>query len=280
MLHLILSFFCLFMPSIALALNTKGATFCKFPTPSKTITTSKTYFINNHTDFKMQRIIFNGQKGTCNPKIPKQWDSVIVIQDGGSVSNLILGESPDGTAADINCMGSCTLTNVWWEKVCWRAASFRSTTEYNRKLTNHIQDSTQFTYIVDGGGALDGFQKVFDQSGPGKTIVKNFCAANCSIGLRSCGDCGKQFQRDMTITDSKFMGPGLVIVGANQQYKDKITLRNIQVYGYNNPATKTAFACVETVPNAKNPWAFAYIPGMAGTSVSCKYPASAVKVIN
>ena len=101
-----------FMPLLSFALNNEGTEFCNFPKPMGTIVTNKTFFVKDHRDFGMQRIIYNAQKGTCNPDIPKNWDSVIIIKDGGSISNLILGESPDGTSSDVNCLGSCTLKNV------------------------------------------------------------------------------------------------------------------------------------------------------------------------
>ncbi|KAF7637469.1 hypothetical protein Mgra_00002988 [Meloidogyne graminicola] len=233
----------------SLEINKDGKRFCNFPKASSVNNTNKAFFISGHYDFGMQRIIYtSANKGTCNPNIPKQWDSVITIQDGGSISNVILGVSPDGTSADINCLGSCKLTNVYWEKVCWRAASFRAPSDYNyNRMHKQSLDSTQFQYIVEGGGAVDAFQKVFDQSGPGKTIVNNFCAANAAIILRSCGDCGLQYPRDLTITNSKFMGPGLTLIGANTnpKYTDRVTLKNIQVYGQNNKNTKIAYACQE-----------------------------------
>lgn len=271
------------MSILSIELNREGARFCNFPKASRNNVTKTGFYVrgDQDVDFGMQRIRLNGNPGTCNPKIPKQWGSVITVADGGTVRNVILGVSSDGTAADINCMGNCTLKNVWWENACWRAASFRATAEYNRRHTNQEGDSTkQYTYTVDGGGALDGFQKLFDQSGPGKTIVKNFCAANSQIILRSCGDCGKQYQRDLTIVDSRFKGPGILIIGPNHDYNDKVTLRNVSVYGYNNPATKISYACVEAVQNAKNPWQYAWAPGKAGTGSSCNYPATAVKVVN
>uniref|UniRef100_A0A1I8BMY7 Probable pectate lyase F n=1 Tax=Meloidogyne hapla TaxID=6305 RepID=A0A1I8BMY7_MELHA len=266
---------------LSFGLNKKGAKFCNFPCTCSTQTITKGLFINNHTDFGMRRIIFNGKKGTCNSTIrPPSWETAITIKDGGSISNLILGSSPIGTAYDIQCLGSCTLKNVFWENTCWRGASFRAQNDFIKK--NTLLDNEKYTYIVDGGGALDGLSKIFLQTGPGKTIVKNFCAANCEIGLRSCGACLNQYQRDLTVVDSKFMGPGITIIGPNQQYRDKVTLGNVSVYGYNNKSTRTMFACSECLgESAKNKWAYSYEPGKPGTSnYSCNYPASAVKVIN
>ncbi|CAK5086581.1 unnamed protein product [Meloidogyne enterolobii] len=237
-----------FISILSIELNREGARFCNFPKASRNNVTNTGFYVKGgeDVDFGMQRIRLNGNPGTCNSKIPKQWGSVITVADGGTVRNVILGVSLDGTAADINCMGSCTLKN-----------------------------------IVDGGGALDGFQKIFDQSGPGKTIIKNFCAVNCAIGIASCGNCGRQYKRDMTIEDSRFKGPTLTIISANKQYQDKVTLRNITVYGNNNPATETTFVCSEYLgENVGDPWKYSYKPGQAGTGSSCNYPASAVKVIN
>uniref|UniRef100_A0A1I8BNN6 Probable pectate lyase F n=1 Tax=Meloidogyne hapla TaxID=6305 RepID=A0A1I8BNN6_MELHA len=223
-------------PKISLALNKEGAKFCNFPTPTSTEVRTKIIFVTNNTDFGYKRIIFNGERGTCNPKV-ERWEQAMIIGDGLTVSNLIMGESPIGTASDI---------------------------------------------IVEGGGALDGFQKIFVQSGPGKTIIKNFCSVNNAIGIVSCGNCSTQYTRDITIENSKFKGPMVEIISGNRQYNDKLTLRNIQIYGNNNPATKIKKVCTENLgSNAADPWKYSYEPGKAGTSDKfCKYPASAVKIIN
>lgn len=98
-------------PKISLALNKEGAKFCNFPTPTSTEVRTKIIFVTNNTDFGYKRIIFNGERGTCNPKV-ERWEQAMIIGDGLTVSNLIMGESPIGTASDIVCMGSCTLKNV------------------------------------------------------------------------------------------------------------------------------------------------------------------------
>ncbi|KAF7636108.1 hypothetical protein Mgra_00004553 [Meloidogyne graminicola] len=227
-------------------LNTQGAKFCKFPTPKSTNITTKGFFISGNYDFGMQRIIYNGgSKNTCNKNIQKQWDSVITIQNGGSISNVILGVSPEGISADINCMGSCTLNNVYWENVCWRGASFRVAKGFKKT------DKTRYTYTVNGGGALDGFRKFFDQSGPGKTIISNFCSVNNAIGIASC----------------------------DGNPVDKVTLKNVEIYGENNPTSKITYACSEYMgESVPNPWANSYKPGQAGGK-SCNYAANAVKIM-
>ncbi|CAK5086600.1 unnamed protein product [Meloidogyne enterolobii] len=267
------------MPLLALALNQQGAKFCNFPTPTSTNVTKTTLRITKDTDFGMQRIIFNGKPNTCRPNIPgwnNDWDHAIIVENGVTISNLIMGESTIGTSADIICKGSCTLKKIFFENVCWRAGTFIGASDAKPG------DTRKFTYIVDGGGALDGFQKIFATGGPGKTIVRNFCSYNNEIGVISAGVCSKQYTREVTVENSKFMGPMLNIIGGNRQYNDKCTVRNISIYGNNNPATQIKFVCDEYLgANAADPWKYSYKTGEAGTSdVCCKYPASAVKIIN
>ncbi|CAK5091239.1 unnamed protein product [Meloidogyne enterolobii] len=267
------------LPLLSLALNHEGAAFCKFPKPTSTQTITKTMTIVKNTDFEMKRIIFNGKRDTCRKNIPgwtNNWDHAIIVENGVTISNLILGESPIGTSSDIICKGSCTLKNVFFENVCWRAGTFIGAS------LSKPGDKRKFTYTVDGGGALDGFQKIFCTGGPGQTIVKNFCSVNNSIGVISAGMTSVQYTRDVTIENSKFMGPMLTIIGGNRKYNDKLTLRNVQIYGNNKPETNIKFACCEYLgENAANPWKYSYKPGEAGTSDKCcKYPASAVKIIN
>ncbi|CAK5086589.1 unnamed protein product [Meloidogyne enterolobii] len=278
-----LNIFLLFISSIplSLALNQEGMKFCNFPTPTSTNVTKKTLHIFKDTDFGMQRIIFNGKPNTCRPDIPgwnNDWDHAIIIEDGNTISNLILGESPIGTSSDIVCKGSCTLKNVFFENVCWRAGSFIGASGAKSG------DTRKYTYIVDGGGALDGFQKIFTTGGQGQTIVKNFCSYNNTMGVISAGMSKVQYTRDVTIENSKFMGPMLTIIDGNRQYNDKLHLKNVQIYGNNNPATKISYVCSEylgEIAPASDRWKYAYKPGEAGTSDKCcNYPATAVKIIN
>uniref|UniRef100_A0A915MRD9 Probable pectate lyase F n=1 Tax=Meloidogyne javanica TaxID=6303 RepID=A0A915MRD9_MELJA len=254
------------IPLLSLALNQQGAKFCNFPTPTSTNVTAEPLHITKDTDFGMQRIIFNGKPNTCQPNIPgwtNNWDHAIIVEDGITISNLIMGESPIGTSSDVICKGSCTFKNVFFENVCWRAGTFIGAS--NAKPG----DTRKYTYIVDGGGALDGFQKIFATGGNGKTIVRNFCSYNNAIGVISAGECSKQY---------------IYARGGNRQYNDKLSVRNVSIYGNNNPATQIKFVCDEYLganTPAKDAWKFSYKPGEAGTSdVCCKYPASAVKIIN
>uniref|UniRef100_A0A915LUU3 pectate lyase n=1 Tax=Meloidogyne javanica TaxID=6303 RepID=A0A915LUU3_MELJA len=240
------------MPLLSLALNQEGMKFCNFPTPTSTNVTTETLHITKDTNFGMKRIIFNGKPNTCRPDIPgwnNDWDHAIIIENGVTISNLILGESPIGTSSDIICRGNCTLKNVYIENTCWRGFSFIEASDAKPGEKEHIK----YDYVVEGGAALDGFQKIMVQGGPGRTTVKNFCSVNNAMD-------------------------------GNRQYNDKLILGNIEIYGNNNPTTKIDYVCSEypgEIAPAADRWKYAYKPGEAGTSDKfCNYPASAVKIIN
>jgi len=57
---------------------------------------------------------------------------------------------------------------------------------------------------------------MFVQSGPGKTIINNFCGDGFQKVWRSCGTCNDEVsqnskQRTVSITNSNFTGKGHVI---------------------------------------------------------------------
>lgn len=49
-------------------------------------------------------------------------DAVFLLEDGASLSNVIIGEDQ---IEGIHCLGSCTLTNVWWSAVCEDALTLK-----------------------------------------------------------------------------------------------------------------------------------------------------------
>uniref|UniRef100_A0A915LLK7 Probable pectate lyase F n=1 Tax=Meloidogyne javanica TaxID=6303 RepID=A0A915LLK7_MELJA len=108
---------------------------------------------------------------------------ILWLSNGVTVSNLIIGtESSSG----IWCSGSCTLKNVYFERVCTHAAAFNATTDFTKT------DRRSFTYTVEGGAGLHALDKMFVQSGPGKTIINNFCGDGFQKVWRSCGTCNDE----------------------------------------------------------------------------------------
>lgn len=63
-------------------------------------------------------------------------DAVFEIEDGGSISNVIIGPNQ---IEGIHCFGACTLTNVWWSAVCEDAFTIKE------------QETGETTNIVGGG---------------------------------------------------------------------------------------------------------------------------------
>lgn len=56
-----------------------------------------------------------GRGASCESGEGGDDDAVFLIEDGGSLSNAIIGEDQ---MEGVHCQGSCTIENVWWAKVC------------------------------------------------------------------------------------------------------------------------------------------------------------------
>nr|CAD2186309.1 unnamed protein product [Meloidogyne enterolobii] len=94
---------------------------------------------------------------------------------------------------------------------------------------------------------------MFVQSGPGKTIINNFCGDGFQKVWRSCGTCNDEVsqnskQRTVTITNSNFTGKGHVIASGNAPYNDKVSFNNVKIFGYKNRSTRVVYACGEVRP--------------------------------
>ncbi|CAK5040603.1 unnamed protein product [Meloidogyne enterolobii] len=84
------------------------------------------------------------------------------------------------------------------ENACWRGFSFIGASDVQPG------EKRKYTYVVEGGAVLDGFQKIIGQGERGMTIIKNFCSVNNSIGLCSAG-MGK-----IIVVDTRFKGQCLI----------------------------------------------------------------------
>ncbi|WP_158854901.1 pectate lyase [Saccharothrix deserti] len=82
-------------------------------------------------------------------------DPMFVVANGGTIENVII-DAPAGDG--IHFEGSCTIRNVWWNDVGEDAATFRSSNSSAR-------------YLVDGGGAKSGSDKVFQHNGAGEWML-------------------------------------------------------------------------------------------------------------
>ena len=133
-------------------------------------------------------------------------DPIFRLSDGATLENVILG---DPAADGVHCYGSCTLKNVWWERVGEDAATFRGQ-----------KDSDEM--LIDGGGASGAKDKVFQNNGIGTMIIKNFYFEHFGKVYRSCGNCGKQAARTVVLENiTAVVGKKTsCIVGINDNYGD------------------------------------------------------------
>ncbi|MWA09273.1 pectate lyase [Streptomyces sp. BA2] len=175
--------------------------------------TSKTIEVSGTYDGGLKRHYGTGELGGDGQD--EGQDPVFKLKDGAVLKNVILG-SP---AADgVHCQGSCTLQNVWWEDVGEDAATFKGT-------------SAGSTYTVYGGGARKADDKVFQFNGAGKLVVTKFQVSDFGKLVRACGNCSKQYQRNIIVNDVDITAPGKSIVGINTNYGDTAALRNIRIHG-------------------------------------------------
>ena len=141
-------------------------------------------------------------------------DPVFEVREGGRLSNVIIG-SPG--ADGVHCQGSCTLENVWWEDIGEDAATFRG--------------GPDSQFLVTGGAARNGEDKVFQHNGGGTLTVRDFAAENFTTFYRSCGNCSTQYQRNAVLDGIEITVPANRVAGINENYGDTATLRNITIVG-------------------------------------------------
>ncbi|MEU4798803.1 pectate lyase [Streptomyces sp. NPDC023327] len=182
---------------------------------------SRTIEVSGTRDGGLKRYYGSGELGGGGQG--EGQDPLFKLKDGATLKNVIIG----APAADgIHCQGSCTLQNVWWEDVGEDAATFKGS-------------SAGSTYAVQGGGARKADDKVFQFNGAGKLVVNKFQVSDFGKLVRTCGNCSKQYRRDIIVNDTDVTAPGKSIVGINTNYGDTAALRNIRVHGDGNKKIKT-----------------------------------------
>ncbi|MEU0877222.1 pectate lyase [Lentzea sp. NPDC005914] len=185
-----------------------------FPTPTGSKPVSATIKVPSGTyDGGMKRFYGTGSLGGGGQN--EDQDPIFQLADGASLKNVVLG----APAADgVHCLGTCTLTNVWWEDVGEDAATFKGT-------------SSSKTMTINGGGARKASDKVFQHNGPGTMIVRNFQVDDFGKLYRSCGNCKKQYKRNVVLENITAFAPGKALVGINTNYGDTARLSKITIVG-------------------------------------------------
>ncbi|NKE60717.1 pectate lyase [Lentzea sp. PSKA42] len=196
---------------LALQAQAAGST---FPTPTGPKPVSATIKVPAGTyDGGMKRFYGTGKLGSGGQN--ENQDPIFQLADGATLKNVVLG----APAADgIHCLGTCTLTNVWWEDVGEDAATFKGT-------------SSSQTMTVNGGGARKASDKVFQHNGPGTMVIRNFQVDDFGKLYRSCGNCKTQHKRNVVLENITAFSPGKTLVGINTNYGDTARLSKITIVG-------------------------------------------------
>lgn len=166
-------------------------------------------------DFNNQRI---GVNNTVECEGSEGQLTVFEVEDGVTVRNLIIAGGVHG-GNGIVCKGSCTLEYVYWEDVCEDAA------------TNSKDGATmRLNHVI----ALKASDKVFQHNAKGnsKTILQNSYVDTFGKLWRSCGDCtANGGPRHLEIDNVRVNGISTAVAGANQNYGDTVTIKNLFVKG-------------------------------------------------
>ena len=201
----------------------------EWPKPTGEREVDATIRVLDHFDGHMQRFYGVDDLGTSSQD--ENQDPMFRLSDGAVLENVIIG---DPAADGVHCYGSCTLKNVWWERVGEDAATFRG-------------QQPDDVMIVDKGGASGAKDKVFQNNGVGTMIVKNFYVENFGKLYRSCGNCSRQSARTIVLT-----------------YGQRLEVKNLSA-----PATQKIYA-----PDFENAPGYALMIAPPGADAVKLYPKS------
>ena len=132
-------------------------------------------------------------------------DPLFILENGAVIKNVIIG---DAAGDGIHCKASCTIQNVWWEDVGEDAATMLSS------------GGSSATMTIDGGGARNASDKVFQHNSDGTMVVKNFQVYTFGKLIRHCGNCSTSYQRDSIIQNVVATGGKASIIGINTNWGD------------------------------------------------------------
>jgi hypothetical protein len=211
----------------------KASPLVRWPAPTGEVAMDQTKRVYDHFDGKMQRFYGVDDLGTSGQEEDQY--PMFRLSDGAVLENVIIG---DPAADGIHCYGSCTLKNVWWERVGEDAATFRG-----------AKDSD--VMLIDGGGASGAKDKVFQNNLLGTMIIKNFYFEHFGKLYRSCGNCSRQAGRTVILENitAVVSKKSSCLVGINENYGDVAIFKGInQIYAAEKPKVP---ACQKFIGNAK-----------------------------
>lgn len=182
-------------------------------------------------DFNNQKI---GVNNTADCDDGEGQKTVFEVEDGVTVRNLIIAGGLLG-GNGIVCKGNCTLEYVYWEDICEDAA------------TNSKDGATmRLNHVI----ALKASDKVFQHNAKGgsKTIIQNSYISTFGKLWRSCGDCtANGGPRHLELDNVRVDGVSTAIAGANRNYGDTVTIRNLFVKGGYDSGKDKPKICTEYI---------------------------------
>jgi pectate lyase len=182
-------------------------------------------------DFNNQKIGVNNTEDCDGGEGQK---TVFEVEDGVTVRNLIIAGGIAG-GNGIVCKGNCTLEYVYWEDICEDAA------------TNSKDGATmRLNHVI----ALKATDKVFQHNAKGgsKTIIQNSYISTFGKLWRSCGDCtANGGPRHLEIDNVRVDGISTAVAGANQNYGDTVTIKNLFVKGGYDSSKDKPKICTEYI---------------------------------
>lgn len=135
------------------------------------------------------------------------------LEDGATIQNVIVGNhGADG----IHCKGTCTIKNVWFQNVCDDMVTAAS--------------GSSGTVTIDGGGARNAHDKLFQDNSHGKFIVQNFYGEKLGKMYRACGEGGACDSTKGNLTMSNITAIGVDQVVGLTKGRDKATLSKICLF--------------------------------------------------
>jgi hypothetical protein len=242
---------------IGTVVYTQGASAATWPTATGTVKLTASKSVSGTLDGGLKRYVGSGDLGGSGQE--EGQDPMFVLADGATLKNVIIG-SP---AADgVHCLGSCTISNVWWENVGEDAATFKG--------------GSGAKYTVTGGAAKGADDKVFQHNGGGTLTVSNFAVSDFGKLYRSCGNCSTQHKRAVVLKNVAVTAPGSSLVGINSNFGDTATFSGITITG---DSSKKISICVTYKGNktGAEPTKLAtYKASTGGDGTSCKFTSSNV----
>ncbi|MFG1703007.1 pectate lyase [Nonomuraea sp. M3C6] len=145
---------------------------------------------------------------------------------------------------------------VWWNDVGEDAATFMSS-------------SSSATYLVDGGGAKSGSDKVFQHNGAGTVTIRNFQVHGSGKLYRACGNCSTSYRRNV-VMDGVTARTTKVLAGINTNWGDTARFSRITVYG----SGTTICEKYRGVPKGSEPVKI----GSGADGVNCLYSSSDITI--